>query len=132
MGVDEACDEQEGTQGVCVSCRSPAVTVLQPGDYSVCDEWIASEAAVGEWGTMGFGAYPTGKAEGVERIGCAVCVDGFLVDLAGGVVGCKNLAGVLVDQVGVGDVPLAVVMGVVAAGPEPVTERGYLAGTQPT
>lgn len=46
------------------------------------------------------------------------------------VVGGERLAA-LVVEVGVGDMPLAVVVGVVARGPEPVSERGDFAGAEP-
>ena len=80
---------------------------------------------------MRFGPDPAGETVRAERIGVEVSLHGGGVDDAVVVVGGQRLAGRRVVEVGVRDVPLAVVVGVVAGGAEPVAEGGHLAAAQP-
>ena len=94
-------------------------------------ERVAPQPAVGPVPAVRFGADPVGEAVAVERVGVEVGLHRGVVDGAGVVVGGERPARVGVVQVGVREVPLAVVRGVVAGAPEPVAERRHLAGAEP-
>ena len=130
MGVDEAGHQQERPKR-CRLARPPAcVPVFQPGHHPVSEQGVAHEAAVGQCGAMRLGPDPAGEAELVERVGVEVRLHGVAVDYTLVVIGCQRDPR-SADQVGVAHMPLALVVRVVAAGPEPVAQRGHLARPQP-
>jgi hypothetical protein len=75
---------------------------------------------------------PAGEAVGEQRVGVEVELHRGLVDDAIVIVGGQRFTGFGVLEIGVRDVPLAVVVGVVARFLEPVAERRHFAGAQPT
>ena len=131
MWVDEAGHQQERAQRRGVAGAAARVAVLEPGHHAVGDQRVAPDAGIGERGSVGFGADPAREAVRGEGIGVQVAAHRTVVDDAVVVVGGQGSSGFGVDQVGVRDVPFAVVVGVVAGRAEPVAEGGDLAGTQP-
>jgi hypothetical protein len=75
-----------------------------------------------------FGSDPSGEPVRTEWIRVEILLHGSVVDDAVVVVGGQRGAGGRILEVGVGDVPLAVVVGVVAGGAEPVAQRRHLTG----
>ncbi len=130
--VDEAGHQQKRAQGVRIAGGPPGVAVLEPGDHPGGDQRVAPDAGVGQRRAVGLGPHPAGEPERVEQVGVQVGLHRCGVDVAIVIVGGQRFASLRVDQVGVADVPLAVVMGVVTGGPKPVTQRGHLAFSQPT
>ena len=124
--VHEAGHQQKRPLSSGFAGPTPGVPVLQPGNDPVGNQRIAHHPAVGQQRTVGFGAYPAGKAEGVQRIGLQISPDRPSEHLPAGSVGGQRTAGRRVDEVGVAHMPFAVVVGVVSSGPEPVAQRRYL------
>ena len=131
VGIDEAGHEQERALCVGVTLSASGVAVPEPGHHPVRQERVADQSAVGAGGTVGFGADPAGEAEGSEWIGLQVGANTVRADDSVVVVGGDSLAACGIEQVGVADVPLAVVVGVVPGGAEPVAEGRHLAGPKP-
>ena len=132
VGVHETDDEQE--RALCIDvARTPSlVAVLEPGDRTVGIDRVAHETGAAGVPSVGLGADPAGEAELVEHVGVEVGPYRCVVETTSGVVGPECVAGRRVEQVGVGHVPFADVVGVVAAGTEPVPERRHLARAEPT
>ena len=129
--VHEAGDEQERAERVGVAGPAAGVAVLAARPPPGRDERVAAGAGVGQPGAVRLGPDPAGEPVRVERVGVEVGLHRRGVDHTVVVVGGERRAGRRVEQVGVADVPLALVVGVVAAGPEPVAERRHLALAQP-
>ena len=92
---------------------------------------VAHGAAVLLGRAVGLTPDPPGETERVEPVGPAVGLDD-LGDQPAVVIGRgEPLVGAGHGKVGVADVPLAPVVGLVAAGTEPVAERRDLVGVEP-
>ncbi len=130
MRVDEARNEEEGAPRIEVATRPAGIAILEPRDHAIGDEWIAPNARVAQFPTVRLGADPPGEAERVQPVGASVPVDTVVDDVAVVVVRVDPVA-LGVVEVGMADVPLAVVVRVVAGGTEPVAERRDLTLPQP-
>jgi len=130
VGVHEAGHEEKRSSRVWVAGPSPGVAVFDPGHRAVGDQGVAGQPGVGEQPAVGFRTDPAGKPVRTEWIGLEVPLHVLAEHLAVGGVGGKWRT-VDVVEIGVADVPLAVVMGVVPAGSEPVAEGGDPARGKP-
>ncbi len=130
-GLTKLATSRNGRSASASPARSTGVAVLQPGDDTSGDQRVAAHAGVGERRTVRLGADPAREPVRAEWVGVEIALHGGFVDVAVVVVGGDDLTGRRVDQVGVADVPLAVVVRVVAGGAEPVAERRHLALGQP-
>ena len=131
VGVDEADDQQERPQRRLVTGPTSGVAILEPRHRPVRVDRIAHETRERRIGAVRFGPDPAREPEVVERVGVEIRLDRALVERSVNVVRCQRAARVRVDDVGVGHVPLAHVLGVVPAGTEPVTERRHLVRAKP-
>ena len=131
MGIDEAGHQQERPQRIRVAGTPPRVPVLEPRDDPIGDQRVSPKTTVGHGRSVRLGPDPAGEAVRPQRIGVEVGLHGHGVDDTVGVVGGQRLAGLGVLEVGVRDVPLAVVVRVVARGPQPVAQCRHLAAAQP-
>ena len=127
--VDEAAHEEERLQRFLIAGCAAGVPVLEPCDGAVGVQRVADVARIGDIGAVGLGPDPAAEAELAERIGIEVRLHGLGEDVAITRVGRHRLA--VLHEVGVADMPFAVVVGVVASGPEPVADRGDLTRAQP-
>ncbi len=100
-------------------------------DDLVGEDPVPDGAAVGPGGTVGLPPDPPGEPERVEPVGPAVRLDRLGDDRAVVAGGHEAVVGAGDDEVGVGDVPFAPVVGAVAAGPEPVAERRHRVRVEP-
>ena len=128
--VHEAGHQEERPLGGGVAGPASGVAVGQPGGHPLGDQRVAHQAAVGELAAVGLRPHPAREAVGPERVGVEVALDVAGQDLAARRVG-RHRRAVRPQEVGVGDVPLAVVVRVVARGPEPVAERRHLLRAHP-
>jgi len=92
---------------------------------------VLRETGVGGVGPVGFAPDPAAEAVAVEAVGALVGLDGFGDEVPVLVVGREPGMAADGDEVGVGDVPLAAVVRLVARGPEPVTHGGHAVGIEP-
>ena len=129
--VHEARDQQERSGRGRIAGAAARVAVDEPGDHPIGDQRVAAESTVGQARAVRFGADPPGEAECRQRVGIEIPLHGGRVDDPVVVVGGQRSAGGGVVQVGVRDVPLAVVVGVVSRRAEPVAQGGHLAAPQP-
>ena len=132
--VDEARHQQERTLCIGVTGGTSGVAIFEPVDDPFGDQGVASKPAVGEATAVRFGADPTVETKRVEWIRGAVLLDSRCINIALAVVGLDPAAIVRpanMVEVGVADVPLAVVVRVVARSTEPVAERRHFALGQP-
>jgi hypothetical protein len=86
---------------------------------------VADRATVRLGGTVGLATDPPREPERVQPIGLAVRLDGIGDHPAVIVRSHQTLVGTGDEQVSVRDVPLAPVMGVIPAGPEPIPKRRH-------
>ena len=114
VGVHEAGHAQKRPGGLGVARQSAAIPVTEPRRHPGGDQRIATQAGVGHVATVRLGTHPPRKAKGVKRVSGEVGGNGVIKNRAVCGVCDDAIAGVGVVQVGVGDVPLAVVVGVVA------------------
>jgi len=114
-----------------VAGAASGVALGEPGDDAVGDQRVASNPGVGQQRAMRFRADPAGEAERPQRIRVEVAPHRGGVDDAVVVIGRQRAARRGVGEIGVRDVPLAVVVGVVARRAEPVAQRRHLALAEP-
>ncbi len=100
-------------------------------DHLLGEDAVAHRAAVRLGRTVGLTADPTGEPVGIKAVGPLVGRHRLGNDVPGVVGGHQALVGARNQQVGVRDVPLAPVVRLVAAGPEPVAECGHRIGIEP-
>ncbi len=129
-GLTKLADQQERPQRGRVAGRAAGVAIVEPGDDTVGDQRVAAHPGVGERAPCGSGPTQPANPNGSSGSAGEVPLHRGGIDVAVVVVGGDDLA-VGVGEVGVADVPLAVVVRVVAGGTEPVAERGHLALGQP-
>lgn len=120
--------QQERAHRGGVTGAPPGVALGQPRDDTIGDQRVATKTAVGQPRPMGLGAHPPGEAVWPERVGVEVTPHRGRVDDALVVVGGQWCTGRGVFQIGVRDVPLAVVVSVIPGRAKPVTQRRHLAG----
>ena len=89
------------------------------------EERIADHAGVGAIGTVRLAADPTAEPVRVEPVGAVVQLDRAGEHGAAAVVGLEADMGAGRSEVGVREVPLAAVVGVVPGGAEPVADGGH-------
>ena len=126
MRIDETCDQQKWLEGISVTISTPLIPIVEPTDDSGCDQRVAGETAIREEPSVRLRPNPARKAKWVERVRIEVAIDVVMKYLAISSVRRKRFS-IVVEQVGVGDVPFPVVVGVIAGRSEPMTESGYLA-----
>ena len=129
--VDEAGDQQERAHRLLVTGAPARVAVGEPVDDPGGEQRVATKAAVGHGRSVRLWSDPAGEAVWTQRIGIEVALHCGRVDHAVVVVGGQRFAGGGIVEIGVGDVPLAVVVGVVSGGAEPVAQGGHLTLAQP-
>ncbi len=128
--VDEAGYQQERTSCERIAGATACVPVDQPGDDAVGNQRVAAQAGITRQRTVWLRTDPAREAKRPKGIGVQVTPHRGVVDDAVLVVGGQH-APVGVVDVGVRDVPFAVVVGVVARGAKPVAHGRHLAGPQP-
>ena len=117
--------------------RQPRPVAAGPGELAeqlddlVGEHPVAHGTAVGLRGAVRLTPDPAREPVRVEPIGLAVRVDRRRDQGAAGVGRHEALVGPGDEEVGVGDVPLAAVVRLVAGGPEPVAERRHRARVEP-
>ena len=80
---------------------------------------------------MGFPANPAAEAEGIELVGLLVGLNARRDHRPAVIGGLEPFVTARGGQVGVGDMPLAAVVGVVATGSKPVPHGWHVGGIQP-
>ena len=100
-------------------------------DHLLGEDAVAHRAAVRLRRAVGLAADPAREPERVEPVGLAIRVDGLGDERAVVVGGHQRLVAARDREVGVADVPLAPVVGLVAAGAEPVAQGRDLIGIEP-
>ena len=111
---------------------SSSAAASSPKRSTTCsrEHAVADEPGVGLVGAVRLATDPPREPERVEPVGPAVGVDRGGIEHAVGVVDHQALVGARDDEVGVGDVPLAPVVGAVAGGAEPVAHAsGTVSGS---
>ncbi len=129
--VDEARHEQERSQCRRVTRSPPGVTIGEPFDHASGRERVSPQPAVGERAAVRFGTDPAGEPERIEPVGISIASDRCMIDDAVVVIGGQRTPGRVIVQIGMGEVPLALVTRVVAGDAEPVAQGRHLAWTEP-
>ena len=128
--VDEAGHQQEWTQRTGIAGAASRVTIVEPRDDAVGGQRVSAHTRVARQRTVRLRADPPREAERRKRISVEIPLHRDGVDGTGRVVGRQHLP-VGVVQIGMRDVPLAVVVGVVTRGAKPVAQRRHLTLAQP-
>ena len=129
-GLTKLATSRKGRSASASPFGPAGVAILEPRDHTIGDERIATNTGIAQLAAVGFGADPSGEAERVQPVGASVQLDAAVDDVAIVVVRVDPVALGIVE-VGMADVPLAVVVRVVAGGAEPVAEGRNLALPQP-
>jgi len=105
--------------------------VTEEVDHLLGEHAVAHRATVVLGRTVRLAPDPAREAERIQAVGGPIGLNRFGDDPPVVVRGGQAVVAAGDGQVGVADVPLAPVVGLVAAGSEPVAERGHCAGIEP-